>query len=130
MATIERVARAARYVPGNGPSDFISHFSSMTSGQAEGQEMRISPVIEPNRFTIIQEVEPNDSRATAQPLPLGTTSQQFDAINVLGQAVGGDTDCFRFDLRAGDILGVNVDFAQDVSIQDSAGRELIGPTST
>lgn len=126
MATIERVARTARYVPGFGPSDFISHFSSMTSGQAEGQDNGTQPVAEPNRFTIIQEVEPNDSRTTAQPLPLGTTTQEFDSINVLGQAVGGDTDFFRFDLRAGDILGVNVDFAQDLSIQDSTGRELIG----
>ncbi len=57
----------------------------------------------------VNEVEPNDTLGTAQPIPgFGTGDGDDSSIDVIGNVdVGGDVDCFEIDLEVGDILGVN-----------------------
>jgi large repetitive protein len=122
----DRAVAQTAYLPiGMTRHDFLAHFNTRQSssrGEGQGHDNGNGT----GNFTIVEEVEPNNTRATAQPVPLGTTFPQFDAVNVVGSATGTDSDVFRKELRAGDILGVNVDFALDLSVHDSSGRELIG----
>lgn len=56
----------------------------------------------------VSEVEPNNTRTTAQQIPLGHGTGRSTSVNVSGVNTGIDLDWYSFDLRAGDILEINV----------------------
>jgi hypothetical protein len=57
------------------------------------------------------EVEPNDTMATAQQIPLGLDPGEFDKLTVQGDVEAkpeADHDWYQFYLNAGDVIGVRV----------------------
>jgi hypothetical protein len=79
-------------------------------------------------FTM-SEVEPNNTRLSAQHIPLGLGSNQFASVNVSGTSPAGDTDWYSFDLKGGDILDIRLtslaNTPPQMSIVDPTGRTLI-----
>ena len=83
------------------------------------------------------EIEPNNRRSDANPLPLGTAQGKYEVVNVsgtfppdIGSPFTSDEDYFRVELRAGDIIDArgitNGTILMDISIQDASGFEFIG----
>jgi hypothetical protein len=61
------------------------------------------------RLIALNEIEPNNTMETAQPLPLGTGAGQDVDLNVAAQiSTGSDVDYFSFMAQKGDVLGVAV----------------------
>ncbi|MFO0921044.1 MAG: Ig-like domain-containing protein [Pirellulales bacterium] len=89
-----------------------------------------------NPFNTI-EAESNNTRSSANFLPLGTDTNNRTVVNVSGTLVVStltqvsDVDYYSFDLRGGDIIDVRALAAQvgigiDLSLQDASGKEVIG----
>lgn len=56
----------------------------------------------------VSEAEPNNTRTTAQIIPLGLGTGRSYSVNVSGLNSGIDIDWYSFDLKAGDILDINI----------------------
>ena len=101
-----------------------SRFGNAGSSGLQGEGLNSAP------FNT-NEIEPNNTNATANLLPLGTDSGKNAVINVTGQMQNiWDQDFYAFDLKKGDILDVQAT-ASTVSTQpgltlfNSRGRELL-----
>ena len=78
------------------------------------------------RLTGVAEVEPNDTPATATPIPLGTPDP--DLVISGSITPNTDVDYFQVTLRRGDILGVcmNSNFDSLLAVTDPNGVLLMG----
>ena len=78
----------------------------------------------------VTEVEPNDSIAVAQTVPLGFGMGEDVEVDLNGNLTAGDQDFIELQLEEGDIFGANVSgSAGSLSFQDASGTELIGSTT-
>jgi hypothetical protein len=123
--------------PGISYSDYASRSNQSTRGTGGGG----SPSGESGGTISVTESEPNNIQSQANFLNLGTAAGKAQNVNVLATlpssgGVGGipgttsDVDYFSFDLRAGDILSVelvtNSIVDLDVAVFDASQSEQIG----
>ena len=119
------------------------YFTDQAAYEAQGQKLSLAfsgstgaggnggAAGESNAPVNATEVEPNNIRATANFLPLGSLPSQSAVVNVAGQMQNiFDEDYYAFDLRKGDLLDARLvvptaGVAPGAILFNSAGKELI-----
>lgn len=119
--TAEARAQAAQYI--NSMGGGLGSSGNFSGGGPEGANDGV--------IQSVVEVEPNNSRNTAQFIPLGLQSNQFFGINVTGSNPSGDVDWYSFDLQPGDIIDIRLTsgFTPYISLLGATGSALATTTN-
>jgi len=124
------------------PSLSYQEYAARSAAQASGGSTRggLGAGEGSQGFLTAAESEPNNTTATANFLPLGTRSSEYERIavgGILTAPIGGvgDEDYFAFNLRAGDIFDASVvgslaSGVFDLSILRANRQEIIGNNTT
>lgn len=98
-----------------GPNPFLSFLPAEAevdweywhAKAAYESRLRAGRALPSTRLLSVNEVEPNDTLATAQVIAgFGTGAGDDPEADIAGSATGGDIDCYSVALETGDILGV------------------------
>ena len=132
------IGKLTAYLPeGLSPAEYARR-SDLTNGRAGSGDGNLAEGMANVAALNAIEVEPNDFPRNAQVLPLGTVAGRNQLVNVAGtmtQIVNVfDEDFYALDLRAGDILDLELSGLAivpfELSINDANNRFIIGSNSS